>query len=459
MTALFNRTVAAPNYISPTDSEVREVAKRVGLNAYSPKLVSDIANVASGGEILPSAEYKDDLFESMPPPEQDDDGEWKYPTGYYNGHYHTTDNKELAQERINQHALRAQESICEFLRGIDYSNLTGDTPLEKACGLLKTLAASDGGSQDSVGGETLPIFSGTRADKQADFINSINEIIHTLDSEEKELLEDDDDDITQGGSGSGEDKITDGISLAEDMAKGRHWWLKISRELNSIIRFRVGITGKPQPDIQGNDVRNRQINDLSEMSRMTTRERVMPRKYRNFRAATHAMQVRERVSREGKKQLIYMIIDCSLSMKGEPQHKSGGVLFNRLKAVISDDAELYFRFFDTQLKQEYHAHDKKSAKSIVDLFRNGSFAGGGTSITECVRDSITRINSLMENGDLSERPELVIVTDGEDDTRNLTADEFKENNLRLHSFMVGNSKNKHLTKLARDTGGIGVDKL
>ena len=102
--------------------------------------------------------------------------------------------------------------------------------------------------------------------------------------------------------------------------------------------------------------------------------------------------------------------------------------------------------------------DEASAKTAIKTFRDKSFGGGGTWIENCLRMTLERIDQLLETQELAEKPELVIVTDGDDKIKTLTASEFKSRNLRLHTFMVEGT-NKKLTEIARESGGVGVDKL
>lgn len=462
----FKRTSPSKDYLPPHDLEIKSMAQRVGLKSYSPDLVRDIANIASGGDILTSSEYRDEVFDAVSDWMRNDesrDGYWEYPV--YGSYTRGTDNFHEAVEKTQEYVLKQQEQICEFLRGVDVPSLPGYSPLEKAIGLLKTLYTKDDGERyaqsienSDVLGEPLPIFTDNRGDKQADKLNKFNEFVQTLDPAERELLELEEDDNKQGGSGHGDEDSLADIKLAEDMAKGRHHWMKVSRNLNSLTKFRISKDGKPTPDVMGDDSRRRRISSIDEIHKTVAIEFALPRMYKLYRLATQQTQVRERVSREDKKQLIYMIIDCSVSMKGENAHKSGGVLLNRLKAVVKEEAELYFRFFDTSLFPEYSAVDTKSAKQCVKTFRDKAFSGGGTNIVRCLRQTIERVVELLDNKTLLEKPEIVIVTDGEDNCKDLSAEEFKAHKLRFHTFMVGKT-NKHLAQVARDTGGVGVDRL
>ena len=49
----FRRTEPASDYMEPSDSDIMEYAERVGLTTYSPDFCRDIANMASGGRIIP----------------------------------------------------------------------------------------------------------------------------------------------------------------------------------------------------------------------------------------------------------------------------------------------------------------------------------------------------------------------------------------------------------------------
>ena len=462
------RTEAAADYLSPTNSEIKDVAKRVGLNAYSPTLVRDIANLASGGRIRTSHEYRDELLGKNlehVSVKQCSNGEYDFIEKEYTNstpYIFQTESEDYAKAKEGKRIVKRNELVCEFLRNLDVDNLPGSTPLEQSVGLLYTLYTVSGKKYSTVGindscGETLPIFADNRGDKTGKFINDMNELVQSLNDDEVELLsEEDEESDTGSGHGSGITRI----KLAQDMVNGAHHWLEVSRNLDSLVRFRLGNRGKPTPDIEGGDIIKRAINDFSEIGRMGPVEFLYPKTYRLARIANHVPLVRERVIREGKKQLIYMLLDCSYSMRSQNAlHKCGGVLLNRLKAVLSDDAELYFRFFDDQLFPEYEVRTKQQAKDAIRTFKKNSFNGNGTDITHAIRKSIERIDTLMEDGKLSERPELVIVTDGDDPlVYDLKEEEFRKSNLRLHTFVVANptDKNRYLAQLARATGGVGA---
>jgi hypothetical protein len=132
---------------------------------------------------------------------------------------------------------------------------------------------------------------------------------------------------------------------------------------------------------------------------------------------------------------------------------AGGILMNRLKAVIDGDAELWFRWFDTGLKKEHYVETPEQARELIKLVAQGNYSGGGTAIANCVREAVKQIQELEAEG-FRYRPELVVVTDGEDDTSSLKLSELA--GIKLHAFVV-ECKNRNFAELARRTGGVGVE--
>ena len=460
------RTNSPSNYISPSELDIREAAERVGLNTYSPQLVRDIANIAAGGNVIPSIQWIDKLKSQVKTPDVNDNGSYDYKVyTHYAKTAYTTQHADFAREQEEDRMIKANERVCEFIRSLDMSKIAGNSPLDKAVLTLKAIAASDcSNGSDDFDGEDLPIFSDKRADKAADSINNIFDTITSLDDIETALLEDDDSEDNEdsedkeGGSGHGSNMRT--VSMLQDMTNGGQDWVNVARNLENLTRFRVSKSNVFKPDIEGDDIQKRQIAGLHEIGKISEIEYALPSVYRMLKVITGQTLIKERVSREDKQQLLYVIIDCSGSMNygDNAINKAGGVLFNRLKAVVKEEAQMYFRFFDTKLFKEHFAGDKTQARACMKLFKNSAYNGGGTDIPSCLREAVDRIQTLLKDGKVSERPELVIVTDGEDDVKELSPIEFTRHNLRLHVFNVGQT-NKRLAQLARDTGGVGVENI
>ena len=442
------RTSSPATYLSPSGEEMREIGNKVGLKSYSKDLVADLCNLAAGGTINPPSTYRElvqqRVEERLPVP--DPKNGW-----VLNGRY-TQDRQAVVSDGLEK-ALRYHQNVCDFLQTVDLGKFPGASPLEQAMNLLKLLAKKQGGESGSGEGEPLPIFTeNDNSEKVGEDLNHLMDEIDSLSEDEKELLDPNQDAGT--GKGNGDDDLQK-MKLAEDFLRGKELMLQISRNLDKLTRMQVRRSRKQEPDPAGDSVRVRPIAHMGEMHRLVKTEWALPSAYRNFRMVTHASQVRERVTTIEKKQLLYIIIDCSGSMgTGQRIFKAGGILMNRLKAVIEGEAELYVRLFDTSLRQEYHAGTPAEAKELIRHFTEKNYSGRSTDISGCARAAQKRIEEIIAAGS-TYRPELVVITDG-DDKINLTMKDFE--GTKVHAFVV-ECFNKTLTDLAIATGGVGINKL
>lgn len=445
------RTVPPPHYLTPVREEMRDVAKEVGLKRYSPSLLADLAHIRAGGEILPPSFWRSEVerqtAEEIRP---DRDGYYRLPDGW------TTKSFGEAVFAKVEKAVKYHTAVSDFVRSVNWSGVPGTTPLEQGANLLKLLAAKQGGEPGS-GGETLPIFLEEAGDSVARDLKEVLDEVEDLDKEDRELLEDKDDKSESSGSGQGR---LSAMKIAEDFLsdKGKREMVRISRSLDELSRMKVSRESKFISDPEGDDVRNRPIKNLGELTRIAKPAWAIYQKSRTlfwYQAVTKQLSVRERGVRSERKQLLYIIIDCSGSMKdGQRVAKACGVLMNRLKAVLKGDAVLYWRFFDTSLKTEHFVTTKEEAKAAMKDLAAGNFSGGGTAIDACSRQALARIEEIVREGN-HHRPELVVVSDGQDTVRLKPED---LGGTRLHAFLVECS-NPDLTILAGKSGGVGVDYL
>lgn len=428
------RTKAPNHYIAPTSEEIREAAQNIGLNDYCISLVNDLANIAAGGSINPPSVYASQIRaeedKKMPPP--DCDGEWQVQKGY-------TKNKIKAlNERVNNKMCYHQR-VCDFLQTLEMDRFPGDSPLEKAMSCLSMLSKMEGGRGD---GEPLPIFQKGNGESVTKKLHEALETVTHLQKEEEELL-----------NPNGEldrREIAEKIIINEEL-------LAISRKLDEISKLRVKILKKYEADPEGTQIRNRGMRSLTEISKMAQVEWVNKSTYLLYRMVSGIAQVRERVRPIERKQLLFILVDCSGSMdNGKRIQKALGILLNRLKAVVSGDAEIIFSFFDSSLYTIEEAKTKEAAVQLLKKISKANFGGGGTDICGCIKTAHNIINEIMEKGE-HHRPEIVVVTDGNDDV-NLEAAAFIATSTKIHSFIV-ECRNEKLTDFCIATGGVGLNNL
>lgn len=457
------RTSTPLSYLPPTREEMKGVAAQVGLKKFSPDLVEDIANLVAGGELVAPSQYRrqveEQARETLPAPTLHKEGAYWSTPGSGQG---WTRNREEAVAHTVSQRTRYHQRVQDFLRQLDVGQMPGATPLEKAMGWLKLLAQKPGGESGGEGfdEEPLPIFSDEETDGEQ-VARQLAEAVETakeLSKEERELLD------SEGADGQDSKEPKPGAPdpsqvrrLAEDMLQGKDVIVRLSRHLDQLVKMRVAKSQKLEADPEGDERRWRPIRHLGELHKIPQSEWALPKSYRLYRAITGQTPVWERCTRQERKQLLYLLVDCSGSMgNGQRIAKAGGVLLNRLKAVLSEDAEVYFRFFDGSVREEHHAAVPEEAKRLMHhVSQKANYSGGSTAIVGAVRAAHARIEEIMSEGG-RHRPEIVVVTDGEDDVSGLKAEELGAT--RLHAFIV-DAGNPDLVRLAQSTGGVGIQNL
>ena len=456
---MFRRTRPPKWYLDPDEQDVRRVAERVNLKNYSPDFTADLANIAAGGETLLPSEWEDKLrpiAENAISIEPDSDGEWNtHKRGY------TKDRREAVNSEI-LHLSRYHQNVTDFMKKVDFEGVPGETPLEKSMSLVKML--SHNAEQENDDGATvpdqedmLPIFEGWKSGQElAEDLNAALESIETLDDVEKEIMDasmDADPTLAQ----TSDDKDFSKLPIAEDMFNGRDIWLKVARNLDVLKRMMVRKQSRFEPDPEGEDIRQRPIEGFHEIGKLPITEWLLPQNMRTLRIATGVPMIRERGRYTDKQQLLYIIIDASGSMSNHKRvATAGGVLMNRLKAVITGDAQVYCRFFDSKLYTEHFAGTPEEARKLIKLFKDRNFHGGSTEIADCARKANERILEICKQDPTLTRPELVIVTDGDDDVHSLKLEQFVKT--KVHAFIVDRN-NDDLVEFAKATGGVGIQNL
>jgi Mg-chelatase subunit ChlD len=437
---------------------MREVAARVGLGGFSRDLVADLCNMAAGGSIQPPSAYRETVRRQVEEklPVADSDGEWSVGGGY------TKNRQEVVNHRLEK-AMRYHQNVCDFLQTVDLSQFPGRTPLEQAMSLLKLLSKQSGGSGGGEGGEPLPIFQNNdRPEGVAEKLHETMELVESLDEVEREMLDPDSnwdaDDAEQDGQESGTSGLQ-ALKVAEDLVDGsdKRAMLEISRHLDKFTKLQVRRQKLVQPDPAGDEIRSRPIKHLGELGKVSksawaTRQE-QPTHFL-YQAVTGQLPVRERVTRQDKKQAIFILVDGSGSMSGRKHHKATGVVMNRLKAVVAGDAEVWVSVFDTEMSEPSHATNAEEAKELIKKFRSGNFRGGGTDIASAVKAAHAFIEEKLKAGKALWRPEVVVLTDEDSSTEGLRKSEIK--GTRVHGFAI-ERKNPSLVAFAKSTGGVGIE--
>lgn len=454
------RTAAPKTYIPPSASDIKQMAKEVGVARYNTSLVQDLCNIQAGGDFVPSSQLEKELIKNITRINGElklaSDGDYKFRGEWLrdeNGH--CVSDLDDAQTIVAKQQVKYHKKIQDFVRTLDFSNVPGHSPLEKSLGLLKILSSQEGGSpediEDDECGNALPIFSENNRDKKdpeemARRINEVLENVSDMDEHEKILCN-----ITGDGSNSP-------LALAADMLDGKDIMLKIKRDLDKLCALQTTKHCVMRADSNGAEIRYRPMQDISEIARLHPTEFIYPEAYRNYRWMNSVAQVRERCSKIDKKMLLYIICDCSGSMGGDKFLKAGGVVMNRLKAVLRGEADLWLAFFHNRLGEEFKASSENipEVRKLMSHIKASNFDQGGTSIARCTKEAIARIEKKRKQDPKLVAPELLVITDGDDNTSSLTVGHL--HGIRLNTVIVG-GHNQHLINVSRQSGGVGISRI
>jgi uncharacterized protein with von Willebrand factor type A (vWA) domain len=233
--------------------------------------------------------------------------------------------------------------------------------------------------------------------------------------------------------------------------------LEISRHLDQFTKLQVRKQKTVKPDPAGDEIRTRGIKHLGEMNKISPpawATRQQSPAYFMYQAISGQLPVRERITREEKKQAIFILVDGSGSMSGSKHHKATGVVMNRLKAVIAGDAEVWVSVFDIEMSEPDFAGNAEEARELIKKFKGKNFSGGGTDIAGSVKAAHRFIEEKIKSGEALYRPEVVVLTDEDSSTDSLRKSDVK--GTRVHGFAIEH-KNKPLVNFAKSTGGVGIE--
>jgi hypothetical protein len=410
-------------------------------------LIADLAHVAAGGALLPPSQYRalvqQQATESLPEP--DEDGVW-----YLSDDRTTTIREEAIAARAAA-SMRYHAGVQDFVGSLDLSRFPGDTPLKQALSAVGLLGKMEGGSVTSDG--TVPIFDTCPfAEGIATDMHKAIALADSLGSDELSML------YPGGCRHSGELRA---VAIAKDLVPGSKLriMLEVSRKIDAFSTMRPQSDKRLVADANGDQVHYRSIDSLTELMNLSgsgwSLHQAAPY-YWEYLAVSGQLNVRERVTEKQRRQAIFILVDCSGSMGGERFWKAGGVVMNRLKGVLHGDAIVWVGVYDTRLKGVKYAETPEHARGMMREFSGGSFSGGGTDTGAAIKAAHAFIQTEMEKGRALWKPDIVVLTDEDASVTGVTATDIP--GTRVHGFAIG-ARNPKLVKLARSTGGIGIDDM
>lgn len=230
-------------------------------------------------------------------------------------------------------------------------------------------------------------------------------------------------------------------------------WL-VSRVMNDFIP-EIGInTSKLMENIDGEERMFRKMKDMSELTLVNPTEFGMPDEIFLDRAANFEYDVPIRASGIDQKQFIYLSVDASGSMEC-PCNKEPFTNFRRdavareiclhlIERVKKGICEIYLRIFENNPWPLVHAYDYDSALKMEDVMKNQYQGDGGTSLNNALNTAFKDLERISL--EKFSTPEILVITDGEDDVRITKIPE----PYRLNYISVERFRNEDLYKLCQN---------
>lgn len=176
-------------------------------------------------------------------------------------------------------------------------------------------------------------------------------------------------------------------------------------------------------DIEGDERIFRQMKDIGEIERVNPIELGMPEEIFLKGAAELEYAVPIRAKGTSKKQFIYLSIDASGSMSTNCNihpfkdfkriDVTREICLHLVERVRKGNCEIYLRVFDDCPWPLVHAYDKESADKMDDYLKKKYHPQGGTYITHALQKAFDDLKEIKGENTLA--PEILMITDGEDD--------------------------------------------
>lgn len=473
----------ATGYLPPSDHMIQAAADKAELKLRVPSFVRDVCNIAAGGHFLTPEEIGNKIQEEWDSTKLRKDfsgSKFKIIRSDNNAAYSSLSAaRESFFKEKESLARRTQDAI----HAMDHIGVPGANPLEQSLNLINLLLKQRYGSEQIDSSETTDDILNDLLDR-----NNVNQAKSNLDaarslsSEEQDLLsqvadlknkEEGDaspsrDKSGVGGRNMGEGKETKFTAKGKNVLKNAMILadsrmaeiLRVSRKMKAFSKLKTSKIQEFTPDTEGNQVRNRTMQNYGELARIKSTQysqKVTTPSLFNYRSVTNQYMIRERGRFIEKKQLLYVLVDCSGSMT-EDEHTrinmAAGILVNRLMAVAKGDATVYWRFFDTVAHAATFVDNKEKAQeSIAKILETESYDGGGTNFDVAINSAVEHIESLKETMEYA-KPEIFMVTDGGCQCH-LTRADLK--GIKLHAGLVAHENPRQLRELVGATGGAFIN--
>ena len=419
------RTNPPKGFLTPSELEISTMAKELGIEKLAPTLAADLANIFAGGEVveITESDIRAAVVSAAP----------------------NSTEKYIQMEIEKQFSYHT--SVSNFLNNVKLEDMpSGTSPLERAIKTLSMLGKKAEGKEENIKYDdgdaksiVLPIFVQRDGKSVADAIYEDTLDLKKLDGNEKALL------------GVAEMKPADAAYELSKRSEGYKAIIQMAKKLDAIKQLQAKPSKKTKSNPDGGATKMRPSVGFADLPMVSSQDLAMRSRHEtlfNYQLATGQMPITEKVDFHEQKQCLFVLVDCSGSMKGQRADKARAVILNRCKAVMENKAVLYICFFDVDITPPVLIDNKKiAAEFFQKLWTEYPIKDRATETGKAINFAAQYIKDLPRK---AYKPELLIVTDDDASTGKIDWDLLK--GIAIHGIAL--CDNASLKKATEKTGGI-----
>jgi hypothetical protein len=219
----------------------------------------------------------------------------------------------------------------------------------------------------------------------------------------------------------------------------------------------------PFPD---NRIDIRKMQNSGDLMKLLPGEYALPSDLFYIRYAKKELQCREFIAKQERKQILYILLDHSGSMRSVSDAGCGyrnspdkikmaaSVVIALLRKVVANGDIFYFRFFGSNPGYMYKVDSLISAQNLVSVIIREAYAGGGTDIECAVMTALNDIKAAVADKQSHSQmrdAQVLLLTDGDDNIIDANRVIAAKGKIKLHSVVIHATDRRGVIQAMSDT--------
>jgi uncharacterized protein with von Willebrand factor type A (vWA) domain len=432
-------------YYPPSQEEVSARLAKSKLTKFDTPFAADIANMASGGDVLPEVRWAPHYEQVAASKVEGRRGE-------------SPAAREGRASKVRDSVLADARASAAFLESADLARAPRVSPLAKAELVMRYLAqkASQEGKSPGNGerpgeddnergeGSAETPLAGCSEEEGAKLGRDVQDMLDFFEEAPDAVL-----DVLQEGEQGGQvDQVfpptkadlAELLSVAKILTRSP---LLAANKQRTIKESPLGKQKTVRPLVRMRDLRN-----ITPRSRMMLATGAVGR----AQLARGGLGYDLKFDWEDRKTKLYALLDQSGSMDHPRRIGAAmGCLHVLAAAVHEEKAELWYRAFDTRCTRLQKFEKPEAARVwLQSSLRNAKFRGGGTDISGAVSTALKDLAGVAQK----DRPELLLITDG---GSRISFGLAELGSVKLHLVQIGGERNDALRDLVLANRGLYLE--